>query len=55
LIMLVSSVKSGERWITFLLITLVSIVKSGEIWIISRINNAGINSEVRGKLDKKSY
>jgi len=36
------------------LITLVLIVKSGERWINSRIDNAGINSKVRGEMDKES-
>ena len=34
------------------MITLVSILKSGEYRINSRIDNAGINSSVSGKMDK---
>jgi len=37
------------------LIMLVSIVQSRERWINSLIDNAGINSEVRGKMDKQLY
>ena len=36
------------------MITLVSIVKSGERWTKSRIDNAGINSEFRGKMDNEN-